>query len=191
VARPPTQIKQSKSEPIVQRHLDAGQSVEELRESKHRKSKLKDVDKIGEKLRERSAPRSSLDESGSSRKSSISSGRKKFISGGKEFAVTLFVNEADKNKILEMLHRAKNVISKKVEKVMGRKTTKAEISHADALKTVLQNWVEEEEIKSVQVGFKTHFRLFSANLFRAVLSSFFSIFVKQMIKISFCFTAVI
>ena len=154
MSRVPTQIKQSKSEPIVQRHLassDTGQSVEELRESKHRKSKLKDVDKIGEKLRERSAPRSSLDESGSSRKSSISSGRKKFISGGKEFAVTLFVNEADKNKILEMLHRAKNVISKKVEKVMGRKTTKAEISHADALKTVLQNWVEEEEIKSVQV----------------------------------------
>ena len=102
-------------------------------------------------MRERSAPRSSLDESGSSRKSSISSGRKKFISGGKEFAVTLFVNEADKNKILEMLHRAKCVISKKVEKVMGRKTTKAEISDTDALKTVLQNWVEEEEIKSVQV----------------------------------------
>jgi hypothetical protein len=28
---------------------------------------------------------------------------------------------------------------------------RSEISHADALKTVLQNWVEEEEIKSVQV----------------------------------------
>ena len=65
--------------------------------------------------------------------------------------MTLFVNEADKNKIMEMLQRAKSVISKKVEKVMGRKTAKLEISHADALKTVLQNWVEEEEIKSVQV----------------------------------------
>jgi hypothetical protein len=50
-----------------------------------------------------------------------------------------------------MLHRAKNVISKKVEKVMGRKAAKSDISHADALKTALQNWVEEEEIKSVQV----------------------------------------
>jgi len=73
------------------------------------------------------------------------------MSGGKEFAVTLFVNEADKNKILEMLSRAKSVISKKVEKVMGRKTGKSEISDTDALKTVLQNWVEEEEIKSVEV----------------------------------------
>ena len=154
IPRPNTRIKQSKSEPIVQSsHLAAGAESAETESAapKHRKPRLKDVDKIGEKLRERSAPRSSLDESGSSRKSSISSGRKKFISGSKEFAVTLFVNEADKNKILEMLHRAKAVISKKVEKVMGRKAAKSEISHADALKTVLQNWVEEEEIKSIQV----------------------------------------
>ena len=95
--------------------------------------------------------------SGSSRKSSISSGAKK-SGGGKQFAVTLLVNEAEKNKIVDMLHRAKQVISKKVEKVMGKrpKSTQANnigntkgqtlsISNAEALTTVLQNWVEVEE----------------------------------------------
>ena len=79
-SRPPPRIKQSKSEPIVQRHLAGGgtEMMETTDPPKHRKSRLKDIDKIGEKLRERSAPRSSLDESGSSRKSSVSSGRKKF-----------------------------------------------------------------------------------------------------------------
>ena len=97
--------------------------------------------------------------SGSSRKSSISSGAKK-SGGGKQFAVTLLVNEAEKNKIVDMLHRAKQVISKKVEKVMGKrpKSTQASnhsdtkgqrlsISNAEALTTVLQNWVEVEEKK--------------------------------------------
>ena len=87
--------------------------------------------------------------SGSSRKSSISSGAKK-AGGGKKFAVTLLVNEADKNKIVDMLHRAKQVISKKVEKVMGKtpkSTQRSSISNAEALTTVLQNWVEVEEKK--------------------------------------------
>ena len=81
-SRPPPRIKQSKSEPIVQRHLAAAAADSaEAETPRHRKSRLKDVDKIGDKLRERSAPRSSLDESGSSRKSSVSSGRKKFRLG--------------------------------------------------------------------------------------------------------------
>ena len=89
--------------------------------------------------------------SGSSRKSSVSSGAKK-SGGGKKFAVTLLVNEAEKNKIVDMLHRAKQVISKKVEKVMGKtpkspQTQRSSISNAEALTTVLQNWVEVEETK--------------------------------------------
>ena len=77
----------------------------------------------------------------SSRKSSVSSGRPK----SKQFAVTLLVSEADKNKIVDMLQRAKSVISKKVEKVIGKKPPKSGISNAAALTTVLQNWVEDEE----------------------------------------------
>lgn len=108
-------------------------------------ARTRDVDKIeADKLRKRSLtnPRSSVDESESSRKSSVSSGRKK---DGKQFAVTLLVNDSDKTKIMDMLHKAKSVISRKMEKVMGKKAAKAGISNADALRTVLENWVENAE----------------------------------------------
>ena len=95
------------------------------------------------KRRSLTNPRSSIDESESSRKSSMSSGRNKHP--GKQFAVTLLVNENDKTKIMDMLHKAKAVISRKVEKVMGRKPPKSEISNAEALRTVLENWVEDAE----------------------------------------------
>ena len=39
----------------------------------------------------------------------------------KQFAVTFFVSEHDKTKLVDIIHRAKNVIAKKVDKVMGRK----------------------------------------------------------------------
>ena len=56
------------------------------------------------------------------------------------------VSESDKNKIVDMIHRAKSVISKKVEKVMGRgRMPKSGISTAAVMTTVLQNWVEGEE----------------------------------------------
>ena len=87
--------------------------------------------------------RSSIDESESSRKSSMSSGRKRNSTTGKQFAVTLLVNENDKTKIMDMLHKAKAVISRKVEKVMGRKPPESKISNAEALRTVLENWVED------------------------------------------------
>ena len=107
--------------------------------------------------RRSSSTGSQPDGSGSSRKSSVSSGAKK-SGAGKQFAVTLLVNEAEKNKIVDMLHRAKQVISKKVEKVIGkkpksnptereRKGQSLSISNAEALTTVLQNWVEVEEKK--------------------------------------------
>ena len=107
--------------------------------------------------RRSSSTGSQPDGSGSSRKSSVSSGAKK-SGAGKQFAVTLLVNEAEKNKIVDMLHRAKKVIGKKVEKVIGKKPksnpTEREsksqslaISNAEALTTVLQNWVEVEEKK--------------------------------------------
>ena len=101
--------------------------------------------------RRSSSAGSAQEGSGSSRKSSVSSGAKK-SGGGKKFAVTLLVNEAEKNKIVDMLHRAKQVISKKVEKVMGKapkspQTQRSSISNAEALTTVLQNWVEVEETK--------------------------------------------
>ena len=128
-------------------------------------ARTRDIDKLEERVRKRSLtnPRSSVDETESSRKSSVSSGgrHKRWskdgsgVSGGstgsgKQFAVTLLVNESDKTKIMDMLHKAKTVISRKVEKVMGRKPQKSEISNADALKTVLQNWVEEEETKEIE-----------------------------------------
>ena len=123
-------------------------------------ARTRDVDKLDsdqKALRKRSltAPRSSVDETESSRKSSVSVGSRKkekdgvSVSGhaGKQFAVTLLVSESDKTKIMDMLHKAKTVISRKVEKVMGKKPPQKDISNADALKTVLQNWVEEEETK--------------------------------------------
>lgn len=114
-------------------------------------ARTRDIDKVdqNEKHRKRSLtnPRSSVDETESSRKSSVSSKRSK---ENKQFAVTLLVSESDKTKIMDMLHKAKSVISRKVEKVMGKKAAKSQISNADALKTVLQNWVEEEETKELQ-----------------------------------------
>ena len=95
--------------------------------------------------------RSSIDETESSRKSSVSSGHRKRQQ--KQFAVTLLVSENDKNKIMDMLQKAKSVISKKVEKVMGKKPQKSDISNADALKTVLQNWVDEAETEEKQEEF--------------------------------------
>ena len=88
-----------------------------------------------------------------SRKSSVSSGQQgggggRGRKGSKQFAVTLLVSESDKNKIVDMIHRAKSVISKKVEKVMGRgRMPKSGISTAAVMTTVLQNWVEGEEKK--------------------------------------------
>ena len=120
-------------------------------------ARTRDVDKVSgdtEKvLRKRSLTggRSSIDETESSRKSSVSSGHRKRQQ--KQFAVTLLVNENDKNKIMDMLQKAKSVISKKVEKVMGKKPQKSDISNADALKTVLQNWVDEAETEEKQEEF--------------------------------------
>lgn len=107
------------------------------------------------------------EDSESSRKSSLSSGRKKpllFPSGGgggemmmpvggssgsspkdKQFAVTFFVSENDKTKLVDILHKAKTVISKKVEKVMGRKPKSNSIASAEALTSILENWVSQEE----------------------------------------------
>ena len=136
-------------------------------------ARTRDVDKLDsdqKALRKRSltAPRSSVDETESSRKSSVSVGSRKkekdgvSVSGhaGKQFAVTLLVSESDKTKIMDMLHKAKTVISRKVEKVMGKKPPQKDISNADALKTVLQNWVEEEETKG---------QLISKGLFFSIL----------------------
>ena len=39
----------------------------------------------------------------------------------KQFAVTFFVSENDKTKLVDIIHRAKTVIAKKVDKVMGKK----------------------------------------------------------------------
>ena len=59
--------------------------------------------------------------------------------------MTIFVNESEKNKIVDLLHKAKSLISKKVEKVMGKKPNKASISNVDALQTVLESWMDREE----------------------------------------------
>lgn len=94
------------------------------------------------------------EDSDASRKSSLSSGRKKSLFPGtthrdsKQFAVTFFVNEHDKTKLVDILHKAKNVISKKVEKVMGRKVaakTTSSVSNAQALTSILETWVKQEE----------------------------------------------
>ncbi len=119
-------------------------------------ARTRDIDKLESdkamgRKRSLTNPRSSMDETESSRKSSISSGnRTRDKSKDKQFAVTLLVSESDKTKIMDMLIKAKSVISRKVEKVMGKKPSKAQISNADTLKTVLQNWVEEEESRELQ-----------------------------------------
>ena len=76
------------------------------------------------------------------RKDSLSSESKK--KDPKTFSMTLFVNETEKNKIVDLLHKAKSVISKKVEKVMGKKP-KAAISNVDAIQTVLKAWMDREQ----------------------------------------------
>ena len=58
------------------------------------------------------------DSESGSRKSSMSSGNQQ---RQKQFAVTFFVSENDKTKLVDIIHRAKTVIAKKVDKVMGRK----------------------------------------------------------------------
>ena len=72
----------------------------------------------------------------------------------KEFSVTILVSEHEKNKIVDLLHKAKTIISKKVEKVMGKKP-KTDITNVDALATVLENWMdravsEEREDKRLE-----------------------------------------
>ena len=59
--------------------------------------------------------------------------------------MTIFVNESEKNKIVDLLHKAKSIISKKVEKVMGIKQKSGNISNADALQTVLETWMTREQ----------------------------------------------
>ena len=62
----------------------------------------------------------------------------------KTFSVTILVNEHEKNKIVDLLHKAKSIISKKVEKVMGKKP-KSAITNVDALQTVLESWMDRAE----------------------------------------------
>ena len=62
----------------------------------------------------------------------------------KTFSMTIFVNESEKNKIVDLLHKAKSRISKTVEKVMGKKP-KSSISNVDALQTVLESWLDREQ----------------------------------------------
>ena len=62
----------------------------------------------------------------------------------KTFSVTLLVNESEKNKIVDMIQKAKTLISKKVVKVMGKKP-KSGISNVEALETVLASFVGSEE----------------------------------------------
>ena len=78
------------------------------------------------------------------RKDSLSSSDSK-KKDPKTFSMTIFVNESEKNKIVDLLHKAKSLISKKVEKVMGKKPNKASISNVDALQTVLESWMDREE----------------------------------------------
>ena len=56
----------------------------------------------------------------------------------------MFVNENEKNKIVDMISKAKSLISRKVEKVIGRKP-RAEVTNVEALQTVLETWVHDEE----------------------------------------------
>ena len=62
----------------------------------------------------------------------------------KTFSVTIFVNECEKNKIVDLIHKAKSMISKKVEKVMGKKP-KSSISNVDVIHTVLESWMDREQ----------------------------------------------
>ena len=104
-------------------------------------------------------------DSESSRKSSMSSGQQQ--KQQKQFAVTFFVSEHDKTKLVDIIHRAKSVIAKKVDKVMGRKAGEKEAKSAAgsrrssgsagqgasqptsalAITTILENWVSQEEEK--------------------------------------------
>ena len=77
------------------------------------------------------------------RKDSLSSDSSK-KKDPKTFSMTLFVNETEKNKIVDLLHKAKTIISKKVEKVMGKKP-KSSISNVDALQTVIETWIDREQ----------------------------------------------
>ena len=102
-------------------------------------------------LRSRSA---SLDSErlagGSMQLPTSSSAERKKKDEEKTFSVTfLGVSEHEKNKIVDLLHKAKSLISKKVEKVMGKKPKANSISNVDALQTVLESWMvrEEEEDK--------------------------------------------
>ena len=79
-------------------------------------------------------------------KESLSSSEQKKKDEEKTFSVTILVNENEKNKIVDLLHKAKSIISKKVEKVMGKKP-KTGISNVDALQTVLENWLDKTEIE--------------------------------------------
>ncbi len=56
----------------------------------------------------------------------------------------MFVNENEKNKIVDMISKAKSLISRKVEKVIGRKP-RAEVTNVEALQTVLETWVHDVE----------------------------------------------
>ena len=62
----------------------------------------------------------------------------------KTFSVTILVNESEKNKIVDMIQKAKTIISKKVEKVIGKKP-KSGVTNVEALQTVLESWVGREE----------------------------------------------
>jgi len=62
----------------------------------------------------------------------------------KTFSVTLLVNENEKNVIVDMINRAKTIISRKVEKVIGKKP-KAGVSNVETLQTVLESWIGREE----------------------------------------------
>ena len=61
----------------------------------------------------------------------------------KQFSVTMFVNEHEKNKIVDMIHKAKSLITRKVEKVIGRRP-RSEVTNVETLQTVLESWVQEE-----------------------------------------------
>ena len=58
----------------------------------------------------------------------------------------MIVTETEKNKIVDLIQKAKSIISRRVEKVIGKKP-RAEISNEEALQTVLESWVGQEEEK--------------------------------------------
>ena len=58
----------------------------------------------------------------------------------------MLVTETEKNKIVDLIQKAKSIISRRVEKVIGKKP-RAEISNEEALQTVLESWVGQEEEK--------------------------------------------